>query len=117
MFWHDFLTGHPVEELFSGSVIGLQDFAVHGPVEVRDETGGFTALANLQVDTNNQPDHSLGLNVTEWMKYNENIHLKCFHPDVEVDLCHISNRLMVSNDSFEGFSQTAKNRFMNTIHL
>lgn len=44
------LTGHPVEEAFCSSVVGLQDFAVQRPVEVCDEAGGFTTFAYLQVD-------------------------------------------------------------------
>lgn len=41
------LTGHPVEEPLSSSVVGLQEFAVDRPVQVCDETGGLTALPDL----------------------------------------------------------------------
>ena len=43
------VTGHAVEEALASSVVGLQEAAVHGPVQVGDEGGGAAALAHLLV--------------------------------------------------------------------
>lgn len=48
IFTQSGLTGHLVEEAFSCSIVALQDLPVHSPVQVCDETGGFTAFAHLE---------------------------------------------------------------------
>lgn len=42
-------TWHSVEDPLTRTVIGLQEAAVHRPVQVGDEGGGAAALANLLV--------------------------------------------------------------------
>ncbi len=47
--WWIILTWHPVEESFSSSIVGLQEAAVHGPVQVCYEAGGLVALSHFLI--------------------------------------------------------------------
>lgn len=47
--WEHGLTWHPVEEPPAAAIIGLQEFAVRGPVHVCDEAVGADALADFLV--------------------------------------------------------------------
>lgn len=49
MGWFISLTWHPVEDSFSGSVIGLQESTVHRPVQMSYEAGGFVAFSNFLI--------------------------------------------------------------------
>lgn len=45
--WTIIRTRHPVEESFSSSIVGLQESAVDGPVQVCYEAGGLAALSHF----------------------------------------------------------------------
>lgn len=49
-------TWHLVEEPLSSTIVSLQELAVHRPVNVGDETGGFVALPNFFVSLGDSID-------------------------------------------------------------